>query len=265
MKSLKEALLNRPKNISGALLDVHEESIMKFLKQNYNGFDFDEERVTIKHTDNGTIVDYKGSLVFDGDGPLTNGDFRFGEVEDFDCSMCPDLVNLEGSPEIVKYAFNCGSCKNLKSLEGAPKKVGVEFVCEFCKNLKSLEGAPQPINNRTGYNLSCSGCKNLKNLKGCPEILKSLMASEWGLETLEGGPKRVFDMMNLRSCKSLTTLKGCPKKFTFLILTGCINLHSLEYVDLKDIPSGMKNIQISKNNMTITDTGTVPEERIHYM
>ena len=72
-------------------------------------------------------------------------------------------------------------------------------------------------------------------------------------------------MINLRSCNNLTTLKGCPEKFTFLILSDCINLHSLKYIDLTKASPRMPNIQISKNNMTITDMGDVPEEKIHYI
>ena len=184
MISLKESLLNKPKNLTGSIERMNEDIIAEFLKQNYNGHDFDEEYMTIKYINNETIVDYKGSLVFDGDGPLTNGTFRFGVVEDFDCSMSPSLVDLEGAPEIVEHSFNCDGCKNLKSLKGVPKKVGYEFNCAWCRNLKSLEGLPQPL-DKDGYQLTCSGCKSLKNLKGCPKYLKSLSAHESRLESLE--------------------------------------------------------------------------------
>lgn len=258
MKSLKESLLKRPNNTNQELNKLFEETIIDFLEKNYKKFN--KKYLQIKRVNFETIVDYHDSLIFTGDEQLTNGLFRFGEVENFDCSLSPSLTNLEGAPEIVKYAFWCSDCKKLKSLEGGPKFIGKEFDCGYCKKLESLEGLPQTLNDN-GYILTCSGCENLKNLKGCPEHLESITASECGFESLEGAPEKVFGMMNLRSCKNLTTLKGCPKKLTLLLLPDCINLHSLKYID----PKYIKKVQISKDSMTITDMGDVSKEKIHYV
>ena len=65
MKSLKESLLNKPKNLTGSIERMNEDIIVEFLKRNYNGHDFDEKYMTIKYVNNETIVDYKGSLIFD--------------------------------------------------------------------------------------------------------------------------------------------------------------------------------------------------------
>ena len=114
MKSRKEALLNRPKNIDVARMAAEE-----YINNNYNidgKLTFENVNgVWIANCDIGVVV--KNAKI----EKLTEG-FEWGEVKGY---------------------FYCVYCKNLKSLEGAPKKVGGNFDCTYCKNLQSLEGAPK--------------------------------------------------------------------------------------------------------------------------
>ena len=136
MKSLKEALLNRPKNI-----DVVSIAAEEHINTNYNI----EDKLTFENVNGVCIVNC------DGDVQVTNGTmskltegFVWGEIRgDFNCSWCAELKSLEGAPETVGGFFDCSSCKNLKSLKGAPGYVGKDFFCDKCENLKSLEGAPK--------------------------------------------------------------------------------------------------------------------------
>ena len=67
---------------------------------------------------------------------LTNGLFRWGNVDrDFYCSCC-NITSLEGAPKEVGRMFKCSFCDRLKTLEGAPEKVGGCLYCKRCENLK---------------------------------------------------------------------------------------------------------------------------------
>lgn len=57
----------------------------------------------------------------------------------YSCSENNQLVDLEGSPNIVKKNFICTN-NSLKSLKGSPKEVGGNFFCFNNVELTSLEG-----------------------------------------------------------------------------------------------------------------------------
>ena len=114
MKSLKEALLNRPKNIDVARMVAEE-----YINANYTV----KGNLIFENVNGVYIVNCDGDIKITNEKivKLTEG-FEWGEVKGY---------------------FYCVYCKNLKSLKGAPKKVGGNFDCRNCKKLKSLEGAPQ--------------------------------------------------------------------------------------------------------------------------
>lgn len=163
MKSLKEALLNRPKNI-----DVTEIAAKEHINANYSI----GGELTYK-TVNGVCI-----VNCDGDVKVTNGliknltnGFVWGEIKgDFNCSWCTELKSLEGAPEKVSTDFYCSYCKSLETLKGAPKEVGGTFGCLRCDNISSLEGAPKFVGRR----FDCRGCKNLESLEGAPKKVKKI-------------------------------------------------------------------------------------------
>ena len=136
---------------------------------------------------------------------LTNGLFRWGNVEgNFTCSFT-SITSLEGAPEKVGGNFDCSDCAKLKSLEGAPKKTGKDFCCNYCDSLKTLEGSPE----RVGRNFVCSDCDKLKSL--------------------EGAPKEVGNNFHCQECNNLKTLKGAPEKVGNKIF--CVNSNNIKITD----------------------------------
>ena len=111
-------------------------------------------------------------LIYDED--LINGKFPFpfGTVNgDFNCSVCDELISLEGAPKEVSGDFESYSCPKLTSLVGAPEYVGDNFDCTDCPKLTSLEGAPEKV----GKNFTCENCPKLTSLEYLPkEIGKEL-------------------------------------------------------------------------------------------
>jgi hypothetical protein len=93
------------------------------------------------------VINVDGSVDVDGDVKLYNKKltklpFKFSKVRgSFYCSG-NQLVNLEGSPQIVEGNFNC-DCNQLVNLVGAPQKVGIDFNCSGNEQLTSLEGVPE--------------------------------------------------------------------------------------------------------------------------
>ena len=163
MKSLKEALLNRPKNIDVARVVAEE-----YINNNYNI----KGKLTFEYINGTYIVNCNGNVEVKNweIENLTDG-FVWGAIKgNFDCSDCEYLKSLEGAPEYVSEEFDCSHCYNLKSLEGAPEKVGGDFSCSWCNNLKSLEGAPEHV----GREFRCNDCPNLTSLKGAPEKVKRI-------------------------------------------------------------------------------------------
>ena len=84
------------------------------------------------------IVDCSGDVSVENINidSLTNGLFRWGNVDgDFYCGCC-NITSLEGAPKDVNGSFDCSNCTKLKSLEGAPEKIGGKLNCRYNKNLK---------------------------------------------------------------------------------------------------------------------------------
>ena len=105
MKSLKEALLNKPKNIDVAWMAIEE-----YINNNYNI----EGKLSFKNVNGTYIVNCDGDVIVKNKdiGKLTDG-FVWGEVKgDFYCSYCKNLISLEGAPEKIHGLFNCSCCIN---------------------------------------------------------------------------------------------------------------------------------------------------------
>ena len=161
MKSLKEALLNRKKNIDVARLAAEE-----YINTNY----IIKGKLTFETVNGIYIANCDGHVEVKNKKivKLTDG-FVQGEVKGkFDCSECKNLESLEGTPKEVGRNFDCSNCTNLKSLKGVPKEVGGYFYCSHCNNLTSLEGAPEYV----GEDFNCIRCENLKSLEGAPKVIK---------------------------------------------------------------------------------------------
>ena len=204
MRSLKEALLNRPKNVEINTLWAEE-----YIRKNYQEFGnltFEYENGVLKvNSDNIVIVSNKNIT------KLTDG-FVWGEVKRrFICCNCTKLESLEGAPEYVSVGFDCSGCTKLKTLEGAPKLVDGYFNCNECEGLISLEGAPEKV---TAGSFNCEHCINLKNLKGAPKFVKKSLICDYcyGLESLEGAPEYVGDYISCRGCKKIKSFKDFPRK-----------------------------------------------------
>ena len=185
MKSLKEALLNRPKNINAA--NVASAIAEEYINANYTI----DGKLTFENVNGVYIVHCDRHVYVKNEKieKLTDG-FMWGEVKgNFDCTQCSNLKSLEGAPEKVGRNFYCGGCNSLTSLEGAPKEVGEDFYCKNCPNLTSLEGAPKKV----GGSFSCSYCKALRTLKGAPEEVGGNFYCYYcdRLESLKGTPKKV--------------------------------------------------------------------------
>lgn len=180
MKSLKEALLNRPKNIDVARMVAEE-----YINANYNI----KGKLSFENVNGVCVVNCDGDVKVKNlkIEKLTDG-FKLGEVKgNFQCSYCAKLKSLEDAPEKVRGNFSCCGCTNLESLEGASKEFSGSFYCYDCKNLKTLKGSPEDVDA-----FYCSYCSSLTSL--------------------EGAPKEVGEVFICFGCKNLKSLEGAPKK-----------------------------------------------------
>lgn len=162
-----------------------ENSIKIRLNEFLDGHPFYKDYLSI--SEDGKRVNCS-SNIFIYDRDLTNGrfPFPFGTVNgDFDCSVCTELISLEGAPEKVDNNFTCSECSSLTSLKGAPQIVGGDFVCDACL-ITSLEGAPKKV----GHYFTCYSCEKLASLEGAPEEVGEFYCI---------------------ACKGLTSLVGLPK------------------------------------------------------
>ena len=154
---------------------------------------------------------------------LTNGLFRWGNVEgNFTCGYT-QITSLKGAPKKVGKNFDCSGCNNLKTLEGAPKEVGMHFWCNACDGLETLEGAPEMV----GDGFECSGCNNLKTLEGSPKKVGGYFCCSYckNITTLKGAPKKVGGYFSCSHCDKLETLEGAPEKVgSCLYCKRCKNL-----------------------------------------
>ena len=120
-----------------------------------------------KPTSNG-MINVDGNVNMSMDENITEIPVKFSVVSgNFNCSKCPKLKTLKGSPDRVGGDFVAYNCHGLKSLEGAPEVVVGYFQCSESNSLLSLEGAPKSAGGFYVY-----GCESLKSLKGSPRVRK---------------------------------------------------------------------------------------------
>ena len=206
MKSLKfhfESLLDDEDIFYGANSD--KKVIERWIRDNY--------RICDKLTISDDFVVYCKGHVFVNNKSitsLTNGLFRWGNVEgNFTCGYT-QITSLEGAPKEVGKNFDCSGCNNLKTLGGAPEKVGGDFWCNACGGLETLEGAPEKV----GGEFECSGCNNLKTLEGAPKKIGGYFCCSYckNITSLKGAPEKVGGGFYCKKCEKLTSLKGAPEK-----------------------------------------------------
>lgn len=181
------------------IINNNEGLIKSFLQTNYR-FSYDVIINCIKDGDIYVINVKRGSIYANKTiESLTNGFFRFGYVDTFDCLYCSNLESLEGAPLRCR-SFYCNECNGLKNLIGAPQECDI-FSCSKCINLESLEGAP-----KYGSIFHCDGCDALKDLCGIEETNYSLMDfySCTNLKSLKGLPvKHKYHTFDFRNCPKL--------------------------------------------------------------
>ena len=117
--------------------DGDKKVIERWIRDNYRSRD----KLTISDD---LIVDCSGSVdaKYKNITSLTNGLFRWGNVEgNFTCGYT-QITSLKGAPKKVGKNFDCSGCNNLKTIEGAPKEVGMHFWCIAYDVLETLEGTP---------------------------------------------------------------------------------------------------------------------------
>lgn len=131
------SILDREEDI----INNNEGLIKSFLQTNYR-FSYDVIINCIKDGDIYVINVKKGSIYANKTiESLTNGFFRFGYVDTFDCLYCSNLKSLEGAPKHGSI-FHCDGCDALKDLCGIEETNYSLMDFYSCTNLKSLRGLP---------------------------------------------------------------------------------------------------------------------------
>lgn len=251
MRSLYESLLDDISSIEKNQSKSIKDSIKDFLKKTFKGAS--SCKISKKPNEDGFyVVDATRNIILEDSNvnTLTNGLFVWGKVTGNFFCYCPELISLEGAPEIVTGKFLLANGKLLKSLVGGPKECNtfecyncpllndligapekcVDFSCSTC-NLKSLEGCPQEVKNiNIGY------IKELKTLKGCPQEISGSFKIKWlyDLTSLEGGPKKVGVFVKgiaylCEACQKLQSIKGVPTHIIGnFVCASCTSLKNFE-------------------------------------
>lgn len=124
---------------------------------------------------------------------------------------CPKLINI---PDIY--------IKNINNESG--------ILIKNCKSLKNIGDI-----NADGANvfLEISGCPNLTNINKLPQICSDFIINNVGLTNLNGFPKIIKKSAKI-SCKKLESVDGLPQEIgNILNMKGCIKLTQEE---IKKIP-----------------------------
>lgn len=257
MQTLREALLNRPKQISvaGTLI----EDIKTYIQTNYKIYSrgvatrIDETNIdkvckfTLK---NGTyFVDAKRGLLLDRNATsLTGGlPFVWRKCKNFSIFYNKNIITLEGGPEIIDGNLNIQTCQSLQTLSFSAKIVKGDFEVANCTNLISLDTQTDEVtgsfdvrncNNfkRLNTNISSVGtfwisnCNKFNTLEGCPKTV-SLNFTIYlcpEIKTLENGPENVSVNYCCRET-GIRNLKGAPEKVKGdFNCSKCLSLETLE-------------------------------------
>ena len=229
MQTLREALINRPKNTSASLPEM---AIKDFLNANYS---LKEGRYELVKIHDKYYVNTQEPIKLEGStlDSLTGGLFKFGKVYAFSVIGCPNIETLEGAPDVVIDDYVISDCMSLQSLEGSPSHVkGLNISISNCPKITSLKGLPKHFSGSVTFHgiyiknlIGCpsaftrvhiSNCSELLSLKGCPNTNQLTVEFCAKLKSLEGSPKWL-ENMDIAYCKNLKTLEGGPEvvQFTF--------------------------------------------------
>ena len=257
MQTLREALLNRPKQISVAGAMIGE--IKTYIQTNYKIYSrgvatrIDETNIdkvckfTLK---NGIyFVDAKRGLLLDRNATsLTGGlPFVWRKCKNFSIIDNKNIITLEGGPEIVDGDLEIRMCNNLQTLSFPAKIIKGNFYISVCNNLISLDTQTDEIIGtldirncknfqRLGTNINSAGsvwissCDKFNTLEGCPKTV-SLNFTIYlcpEITTLEKGPEAILGNYCCRST-GIRNLKGAPEKVKGdFNCSKCLSLETLE-------------------------------------
>lgn len=217
MKNLYESILA---DIEDTIKDgdrkAEEYSIRDFIEKNYkilpthHPYTYDDNLNLIEITNvNGiyeVTISGRLNLINKSLKKLTDGTFRFREVNNFDISDS-NIETLENGPEMVG-SFYATNCTKLKTLQHCPKYVDYIFKISGCTGLNNLKYMPE----RIGSQIDISGC-SINSLRGLSKV-------------------EIMDLAGLclvcKNCDNLKDLSGCHKKTTMLICSDCKNLESFK-------------------------------------
>lgn len=141
------------------IINDNEAIVRRFIEENYKA-----PGITIRNVGDG-FYEVDGNTVIITNTHikrLTNGFFRWGDVNIFQIGNCTALESLEGGPRKC-VNMQLQSCLSLTSLKGSPEEC-VTFDCRWCEGLKSLEGAPKCL-----MPVDLQGCFGLRSLEGAPK------------------------------------------------------------------------------------------------
>ena len=127
-----------------------QKTIRKWVRDNYLGAKVNS--LVFNWTDDGIIVDYTRDELYikHGATSLTNGLFKWGEIDGVFYCGNSRIKNFEGGPKKVNGTFNCDNCIDLVDMKGAPEYVGGSFYCCQCLNLQHIT-LPEYIKNGISF------------------------------------------------------------------------------------------------------------------
>ena len=137
MRSLKEALLNRSKNIDVAGMAI--DAAKAYINANYNI----EGKLTFEIVNGICTANCDGAVVIKNKKivKLTDG-FVWGQIKkDFYCSYCNGLTSLKGAPDKVGGYFYCSYCDNngFRKMNIINYEVKSKFINAYIDSKKSIE------------------------------------------------------------------------------------------------------------------------------
>jgi len=156
---------------------------------------------------------------------------QFGDIDDlFELVDCKNLTSLKGSPRSVGNLI-LRDCPELISLEGGPDLVKDKIVIELCNKLESLEGGPDLVKDKIVIAL----CNKLESLEGAfrltNNISRFILYNNYSLKSLVGMPTKIRAIISINGCTSLTDLRGISSTPRRLGIHNCTSLTSMYGLD----------------------------------
>ena len=244
MITLKESILSDMEDtIAVGEVDAAKAVIDEFINNNYYPVRYTVLKKPNK--DGKYVVNSRGTVYLHKTAKsITNDIFVWGKCNVFACNDNEYITNLIGAPQKV-VAFYCKNCPKLESLEGCPEEL--DKISMAGSGIKNLIGLPSTYDG----DIDCGDCPKLESLEGCPPIVNSVNVSNcYNLQTLKGGPKKVYESFNCSYCTSLKSLEGAPnivdRNFR------CVNCHNL-----KSFKGAPKKIGVTFNGTSCVSVKTL--------